>query len=158
MQLQVISPRGHETMSGVYWSGVLTVDASPVLRFECLGDGGCLRFDWKPGINRTAIENELKKLAPEDTFEPIDTALGKLWDAAMLAPKPKKARKLTPIEQQARLLRVTPEQVARGMLRNAADIRKFTPAQLKRWGKTRVQADVIATAYETSARGVLGAA
>ena len=85
MRLEVIGARGFETRRGIFWSGVLVADGARVLRFENAGDGGCTSLDWKPGIDRAPIEAALKAMVPRGTFEPLDAALGDLWDKAMLA-------------------------------------------------------------------------
>ena len=83
MRLKVIAPKAHETRRGLSWSGVLVVNDQPVARFEHAGDGGCLHIDWKPGLNHESIDAALVALAAGETFEPIDTAIGDLWDTAM---------------------------------------------------------------------------
>jgi len=54
-------------------------------------------------------------------------------------------------DQQSKVLGVTPTQVRTGLLRNAKAIRAYSDKDLKRWGKTREEANITAADYE--ARG-----
>ncbi len=45
-------------------------------------------------------------------------------------------------------LGVTPSQAAFGLKRNADAMRRYTDVDLKRWGKTRAEANAIADDYE----------
>jgi hypothetical protein len=85
MELKVIGARGFETRRGIYWTGVLVANGVKVLRFENAGDGGCCTFDWCPGFDRKPVEKALCALVPDVKFEPLDAALGQLWDEAMMA-------------------------------------------------------------------------
>jgi len=58
--------------------------------------------------------------------------------------------KYTP-EIVAKTLGCTVEQAKDGLKRSAAGVRALTDADLKRWGKTRKQADAIAADYELRA-------
>ena len=86
MELQVIAPRAHELQDGgLVWSGVLVVDGERVLRFANKGCGGCLDLDWRPRYARRAeVERALVAMSAA-AIEPLDDAIGKLWDAAVMA-------------------------------------------------------------------------
>jgi hypothetical protein len=86
MKFQVKAPKARDTRRGLFWAGVLYADGKAVMMFENAGDGGCTHFDWKPGIEREPIEAALRALVPGEDFEPLDKAVGELWDTAMLAP------------------------------------------------------------------------
>jgi hypothetical protein len=82
--LEVRNPRAHETMRGLYWAGVLYADGVPVCRFEDRADGGCLVLEWRPGLDSGPIEDALRAMMPGETIEPVEQAIGRLWDAALL--------------------------------------------------------------------------
>ena len=86
MILTVTNPKAHRTRRGLAWKGLLRADGKPVALFENAGDGGCLRIDWKPGIDIMAVKAALRATVPGETFEAVDTAIGTLWDNAMLFP------------------------------------------------------------------------
>lgn len=94
----VLVVRGAKYMDmagGLAWSGVLFADNLPVLKFENRADGGCLYLDWRPGMApefRKLIEDTLKAMPEAGDFEPVDGALGFLWDVAICGGDADRAR------------------------------------------------------------------
>ena len=59
---------------------------------------------------------------------------------------------MTTPQKQALALGVTENQLRAGLMRNAVAIRNYSEADLKRWGKTRKQANTIADDYTSRAQ------